>query len=111
MRLDRRTDRYNAVNSRFSQFLRKASKTGTLDEDFGRTPVELNVWKHILNDVPARFQIAGKRETNKNLCFFNRLNYSAILIKSLPYNESGARQPFFRRTQFFNFLSLSPICV
>jgi len=52
--------------------LPKAPKIGTLDEDFGRTPVELNVWNLILNDVPARFQITGNSETNKN--YSNKLN-------------------------------------
>ena len=40
-----------------------------------------------------------------------RIYCSTILIKSLPYNESGVRQPFVRSVQFFHFLSLSPICV
>jgi len=44
MRSDRRTNRHDEVDSRFSQFLRKASKIGTLDQDFGRTPVEHNEW-------------------------------------------------------------------
>jgi hypothetical protein len=70
MRSERRTDRHDEVNIRFSQFLRKALKIGTLDEDFGRTPVELNGLKHILNDAPVRFQITGNSETNKNLLLF-----------------------------------------
>jgi len=73
MRSERRTDRHDEVNSQFSQILRKASKTGKLDEDFGRTPVEINVLKHTLNNVPARFQITGNSETNKNLLFFKRV--------------------------------------
>ena len=72
IRSERRTDRHDEANSRCWQFLPKAPKIGTLDEDFGRTPVELNVWNLILNDVPARFQITGNSETNKN--YSNKLN-------------------------------------
>jgi len=64
--------------SQFSQILRKASKTGTLDEDFGHTPVEINVWNHILSDVPARFQITGNSETNKNLLFHDSYQITSV---------------------------------